>query len=67
VAKLDASALILNSLSKSGVANTGLVIKMSFSCLKALSCPSPHFYFSSFLVSLFMGNATFAKFFTKYQ
>jgi len=66
VAKFEMSAFTLNSLFKSGVAKTSLIVKISFSCLNAFCCSSSHFYFSSFLVSLFKGNATFAKSFTKH-
>jgi len=55
VAKFKASASTLNFLFISGVANIGLVVKTCFSCSNAFFCSSFHLYFSSFLVSLFIG------------
>ena len=61
VAKLEASASTLNSLSMSGTTNKGLLVKMCLSCLNASCYSFPHLYFSSFLVKLFNGRANLAK------
>ena len=62
VAKLEASALTLNSLSNLGATSNGLVVKTPFNCLNAFCCASSYLHFSSFLVSMFRGFASVAKF-----
>ena len=58
VAWFEVFAFTLNSLSKSGAANTGLVVKILFSSLNAFYCSCPHCHFAFFLVSTFIGLAT---------
>ena len=65
VAKLEASALTLNSLSKSSATNNSLVVKVPFNCLNAFCWASSHLHFTSFLVSMFKGLTSTAKFLIK--
>ena len=66
VAKLEASASTLNSLSKSGTTSSGRVVKILFSCSNAFCWASSHLYFSSFLVNIFKGFVSAAKFLIKH-
>ena len=58
VASFEVFASTLNSLSKSGAANTGFVVKILLSSSNAFYCSCPHCHFTSFLVNMFIGLAT---------
>ena len=62
IAKLEAFTSILNSLSRSSATNNGLVVKIPFNCLNAFCWASSYLHFLFFLVNMFKGFASAAKF-----